>query len=139
MPSPGSSAWNAKKIRTEKVATSKTINAYETGELYVVSGAADIVLTLPSATAGRYFRVKNDPNMMMDLTCSAASSNDTMTGMSVQYLGVNTVSCTTPLGPGVWKISGSCEAASVDLEFVSDGTYWHVTCYSTGSNFNFGT
>ena len=54
----GRAAFNSSRMRVEKIASgaTKVITSADAGELYLLDGADNIVITLPTAQDGAYFK-----------------------------------------------------------------------------------
>ena len=103
------SARTASKQRTEFVTADKTIVTPESGETYFVSGASDVVLTLPKAEDGLYFRVI--PMIGMQNFVAVTSSQSFIVGGILQVTGASSVSVVqSDQGYGV-KLTPSVDAA----------------------------
>ena len=140
----GRAARVASRQRTEEISASKTIEAAETGETYLVSALCTI--TLPVVQDGAYFRfiIKDDiAGLNSDnLVIRSKTSDDKMVGYGTRVLLNGNYSSHVPTPTaGAAKLSeahskltfadGSGDThllmAGSEVECVSDGTSWYVT------------
>lgn len=130
------SARVASRQRTEAITAAKTLTQAESGEYYLINynTGAEIVITLPSAQEGSYFKFL----LIADLAANAAKI--TWTAQAGEYLNGGAIGvCADGADPGVQvNANGSSHVSySLDgntdvhkgtwLEFVSDGSEWYIS------------
>ncbi len=134
------SARVGSRQRPEAVASSKTITAAESGEVYIVSGSAAITLTLPSPQEGSYYKFIYDNGMTQNMKV-AAQDGDLFIGFTKQIVGAAGESITVAAANGssndALTLAGGASAGSY-IECFSDGTVWYVDGMATGSAYSFG-
>ena len=132
------SARVGSRQRPEAVASSKTITAAESGEIYIVSGSSAVTLTLPSPQEGSYYKFIYG-NGMAQIMKVAGQNGDSFVGFTKQFLGDGNVTVAASNGASNDALSLAAGASAGSyIECVSDGTVWYVDGMATGSAFTFG-
>ena len=140
----GRAAYNASRMRVEKIAAggTKTIGAAEAGELYLIDGADDVVVTLPPALSGSYFKFMIHANAVgggKSVIINADTANVLIDGSCMQLDADNSNTLSTSDSSANDKITfgtGCLEGSYVEL--VSDGTKWVAFGISSGGTLAFG-
>ena len=132
------SARVGSRQRPEAVASSKTVAAAESGEVYIVSGSAAITITLPSPEEGSYYKFIYGSGMTQQLSV-AAQDGDSIFGIARQFIGDGSVTVTSDDGDGsndVIRVAAGAQPGSI-VECISDGTVWYAEAYGSGSAITF--
>ena len=123
----GRAARVASKQRVETISADKTIEAAETGELYLVnaSSAGNFTITLPTAEEGAYFTI------LLSHTSNAAAEVLFDSGSGVKIYGNTIVQAAggadTKAHHNNRKIGFGDSAKRGDIiELVSDGSDWYL-------------
>ena len=132
----GRAARVASRQRTETITADKQIVKGESGEYYLINhdAASTITVTLPSAEEGSYFKflftaaLTNDSAAVKFL----AQAGEYLLGGPIALNGDATDGGAQAVGNGTSNISMTVDGntdvlQSSWVEFVSDGTKWHVS------------
>ena len=155
----GRASRNASLLRVESVATAqspKTIADAESGELYLINGADNVVINLPAVKEGAYFKflittavgggksvtIQAAPNTVnIDGHLAQLTSNVTPTNADATAAGELANNVITRIDQGAAGddkvIFGTGCTAGSFVECVCDGTKWIATGRATGGTLLF--
>ena len=136
------SARVASRQRVESISADKTIQSAETGELYLVDASAgNVVVTLPAAQDGAYFKFILAAANGGGTTMTIQSSDVDVDGMLIQIDVANHTSAGVDKGAGSDKkvVFGNSASAGSYVEIFCSGTEWFAHGIAHDGTLEFAT
>jgi hypothetical protein len=137
----GRASRNSSLLRVETISgTTKTIEAAESGELYLLKVTGGLAVTLPAAKEGAYLRFLFADNTGTggDVTFTAASTSTYIVGFVTTLVDSGAVTQGGQALGGTGDVMTITDGAGIKegsyVEFVSDGSNWFVSGIIVGAD-----